>query len=202
MFVCDTTGSMGDELSYLQAELMDIIQRVKKQNGNIPLRLSVNFYRDEGEEYVVRSFPFTEDFDRAVQNLGQQTAEGGGDYEEAVEEALSDAIHGHEWSDAESAKLLFLVLDAPPHAAAKDQMQQLLLDAAERGIRVIPVIASGADQNTEFLMRSFALGTGGSYVTLTNDSGIGDGHLEPSVGETEVYKLNDLLLEIINDYLQ
>lgn len=76
MFVCDTTGSMGDELSYLQAELMDIIQRVKKQNGNIPLRLSVNFYRDEGEEYVVRSFPFTEDFDRAVQNLGQQTAEG------------------------------------------------------------------------------------------------------------------------------
>lgn len=91
---------MGDELSYLQAELMDIIQRVKKQNGNIPLRLSVNFYRDEGEEYVVRSFPFTEDFDRAVQNLGQQTAEGGGDYEEAVEEALSDAIHGHEWSDA------------------------------------------------------------------------------------------------------
>lgn len=51
-------------------------------------------------------------------------------------------------------------------------------------------------------MRSFALGTGGSYVTLTNDSGIGDGHLEPSVGETEVCKLNDLLLEIINDYLQ
>lgn len=201
MFVCDTTGSMRDELSYLQTELEDIIRRVKKDNSNIPVRLSVNFYRDHGDSYVTRPFPFTDSIDTALGNLKAQSAAGGGDFEEAVEEALADALYQHQWSEAASAKLLFLILDAPPHAAAATSMKKLLTDAAEKGIRIIPVTGSGIDQNTEFLMRSLSVGTGGTYVALTNDSGVGNGHLDPSVGQTETKKLNDLLVEIINDYL-
>ena len=201
MFVCDTTGSMGDELSYLQQELADIILRVKKQNGNIPLRLSVNFYRDNGDEYVVRSFPFVSDVNTAISNLQAQSADGGGDFEEAVEQALNDAIYKHEWSSTASAKLLFLILDAPPHDSAKAEMQKLVAAAAKNGIRIIPVTASGIDKNTEYLMRALSTGTGGTYVTLTNDSGIGGSHIEPTIGESKVYKLNDLLVNIINDYL-
>lgn len=202
MFVCDTTGSMGDELSYLQADLADIIRQVQSKNGNIPLRLSVNFYRDEGDEYVVRSFPFTTDVNAAIADLNRQEAAGGGDFEEAVDQALDDAIHRHEWSDTATAKLLFLILDAPPHASDKEDMQKLLTAAAEQGIRVIPVTASGIDQTTEYLMRAFSVGTGGTYVTLTSDSGIGGEHLEPTIGETEVYPLNELLVRIINEYLE
>lgn len=201
MFVCDTTGSMGDELSYLQQELADIILRVKKQNGNIPLRLSVNFYRDNGDEYVVRPFPFVSDVNTAISNLQAQSADGGGDFEEAVEQALNDAIYKHEWSSNASAKLLFLILDAPPHDSAKAEMQKLVAAAAKNGIRIIPVTASGIDKNTEYLMRALSTGTGGTYVTLTNDSGIGGSHIEPTIGESKVYKLNDLLVNIINDYL-
>lgn len=201
MFVCDTTGSMGDELSYLQQELADIILRVKKQNGNIPLRLSVNFYRDNGDEYVVRPFPFVSDVNTAISNLQAQSADGGGDFEEAVEQALNDAIYKHEWSSTASAKLLFLILDAPPHDSAKAEMQKLVAAAAKNGIRIIPVTASGIDKNTEYLMRALSTGTGGTYVTLTNDSGIGGSHIEPTIGESKVYKLNDLLVNIINDYL-
>ncbi|MDD6237172.1 MAG: VWA domain-containing protein [Clostridiales bacterium] len=201
MFVCDTTGSMGDELSYLQQELADIILRVKKQNGNIPLRLSVNFYRDTGDEYVVRPFPFVSDVNTAINNLKAQSADGGGDFEEAVEQALNDAIYKHDWSSTASAKLLFLILDAPPHDSAKAEMQKLLTAAAQNGIRIIPVTASGIDKNTEYLMRALSTGTGGTYVTLTDDSGIGGSHIEPTIGESKVYKLNDLLVNIINDYL-
>ena len=201
MFVCDTTGSMGDELSYLQQELSDIILRVKKQNGNIPLRLSVNFYRDKEDQYVVRPFPFVDEVNTAISNLKAQSAEGGGDFEEAVEQALNDAIYKHEWSPNASAKLLFLILDAPPHDSAKAEMQKLMTAAAKNGIRIIPVTASGIDKNTEYLMRALSTGTGGTYVTLTDDSGIGGSHIKPTIGESKVYKLNDLLVNIINDYL-
>ncbi|MBO4497417.1 MAG: hypothetical protein J5739_04345, partial [Lachnospiraceae bacterium] len=48
MFTIDTTGSMSDEIRYLQKELENVIIRVKNDCGNIPVRLSVNFYRDHG----------------------------------------------------------------------------------------------------------------------------------------------------------
>ena len=37
MFVIDTTGSMGDEITYLQSEVKDVIQRIKSQNDNITI---------------------------------------------------------------------------------------------------------------------------------------------------------------------
>lgn len=202
MFVCDTTGSMGDELSYLQQELEDIIKRVKKDNGNIPLRLSVNFYRDEGDAYVVSSNPFVTNVDQAIAKLKEQSANGGGDFEEAVDKALEDALNNHQWSDSASAKLLFLVLDAPPHPDKTAQMQKILAKAAEMGVRIIPVAASGIDQNTEFILRALSVGTGGTYVTLTDDSGVGGSHLDPTIGDAPVYKLNELLVKIVNRYLK
>jgi len=47
-----------------------------------------------------------------------------------------------------------------------------------------------------------ASATGGTYLFLTDDSGIGSDHLEPAVGEYEVTLLNDLLVEVINRYVQ
>ncbi|MCL2487469.1 MAG: VWA domain-containing protein [Oscillospiraceae bacterium] len=200
MFVVDTTGSMRDELEFLQEELADIIARVKAED-KYPMRLSVNFYRDEGDEYVVRPFPFTTDTDKAVSDLRKQHADGGGDFEEAVEQALQDAIHGHDWNGDAYAKLLFLILDAPPHDFAAEDMRRLVRDAAEQGIRIIPIAGSDTDQNTEFLMRAIDIATGGAYLPLTDDSGVGDAHMAPT-GESSVYKLNDLLVKIIGDYMK
>src|SRR5690606_28197460 len=115
MFVIDTTGSMGDELSYIKAELGDVITRVQSELGNdFGLRLSVNVYRDHGDQYLVRSFPFTTDVPTALGQLAAQSADGGGDFPEAVEAALQDAIFEHEWSPSARARLMFVVLDAPP----------------------------------------------------------------------------------------
>ncbi|CAM3513201.1 vWA domain-containing protein [Marinicrinis lubricantis] len=205
MFVVDTTGSMGDELEYLKTELEDVVERVQQTyNQELAIRTSVNFYRDHGDDYVIKSFPFAESVRTSVELIRQQKANGGGDYEEAVEEALLNAIEEHEWSEEAAARLLFLVLDAPPHRTDEniEELHQALSSAAEKGIRIIPVASSGIDQETEFLLRSIAQITGGSYVFLTDHSGIGGDHLEASVGMYEVEYLNDLLVKLIEEYIQ
>ena len=199
MFVIDTTGSMSDELRYIQTELNDIVKRVAK-NNQIDVRLSVNFYRDTQDEYTVRSYPFTENLSEAVNAINMQEANGGGDYEEAVEKALDDAVNNHDWNE-DNIKLMFLVLDAPPHYSAKSELPQILYDAAAEGIRIIPVASSGVDTETEYLCRTFAIATGGTYTFLTDHSGVGGSHLEPTVGYYQVEKLNDMIVRIIESYL-
>ncbi|WP_127534704.1 VWA domain-containing protein [Paenibacillus kobensis] len=203
MLVVDTTGSMSDELHYLEAELKDVVTRVAKDNQNqLDLRISPNFYRDIYDDYTVKPYPFTRNVDEAVRQIADQEAFGGGDFPEAVEEAVEDAIDNHEWSQEALARLLFLVMDAPPHheKSVVEQMQRLTERAAEEGIRIIPVASSGVDIATEHLMRYMAVATGGTYIFLTDHSGVGNGHLKPAVGEYEVLPLNDLLVNIINRY--
>lgn len=200
MFVIDTTGSMGDELAYIQTELNSIIARITEEK-QVDVRLSVNFYRDTEDEYIVRSSDFTSDIDEAALVLNKQYASGGGDYPEAVEQALETAVQSS-WQE-ESVKLMFLILDAPPHYSQEicDSLQNSLFTASAQGIRIIPVASSGVDTETEFLCRSFSLLTGGTYTFLTNHSGIGGDHLEPTVGYYQVEKLNDMIVRIIESYL-
>ncbi|GGG77672.1 vWA domain-containing protein [Paenibacillus radicis (ex Gao et al. 2016)] len=205
MFVIDSTGSMQDELDYLAAELKDVVGRVSKEHANqLAIRISTNFYRDIHDDYVVKPFPFTNNIDKAIGQIASQKAKGGGDYPEAVEQALRDAVREHDWSDEARARLMFLVLDAPPHHESQiiDELQDLIGEAASQGIRIIPVVSSGTDVQTEYLMRFMAVSTGGTYLFLTDDSGIGGEHLEPAAGEYEVKLLNDLLVETINRYVQ
>lgn len=203
MLMIDTTGSMGDELEYIKVELKDVIERVRKEQ-NIDIRVSVNFYRDEGDEYVVKYFDFRENIDDCVTILGQQYSDGGGDYPEAVHTAINNVLQ-HNWR-ADAVKLCFFVLDAPPHDEAEIQginsgMLKDVATMASKGIRFISVVSSGADSGVEVLMRSFAVMTGGTYLFLTNDSGIGGDHQEPTDTEYQVEPLNDCMVRVIKDYV-
>jgi len=96
-----------------------------------------------------------------------------------------------------------MVLDAPPHntASIRESLHESIMAASKKGIRIIPVASSGVDKDTEFLLRAFAMTTGGTYTFLTDDSGIGGSHLEPTVGDYEVEHLNDMLVRIIEEYI-
>src|SRR5258708_7458084 len=59
--VLDTTGSMGDELAYLQGEFDAIATTVHARFPNMTPRYSLVLYRDKGDEYVTRPFAFTTD---------------------------------------------------------------------------------------------------------------------------------------------
>lgn len=204
MFMIDATGSMGDELNYLKEELSDVVRRVKAESEQmVDIRVSANVYRDKGDEYVVRSFPFTNDMSKVLTNLSAQNAGGGGDFEEAVEEGLDDGINKHDWSEDATARIMFLVLDAPPHNTPENlaKIQKAVTNAAKKGIRIIPVTSSGIDKNTEFLMRFLSIVTGGTYVFLTDHSGIGNSHIEPTIGKYDVEYLNNLMVRLIKAYL-
>ena len=95
------------------------------------------------------------------------------------------------------------MLDASPHADQPEviaSIQRSIREAARLGIRIVPVTASGIQKDTEFLMKFFGLATNGTYTFLTDHSGIGSKHLEPTTDEYKVELLNDLLVRIITEY--
>jgi hypothetical protein len=200
-FVVDATGSMGDEIQYLKEELNDIINKTAEKYKEVNLRLASVFYRDHGDEFLTRQTDFDKDIKRLLGFIQNQSAGGGGDTPEAVEEALTVALNSLHWTEGSRARILFLVLDAPPHDAAKDQMHVLIRQAAEKGIRIVPVVCSGIDKSAEYLMRCIALATNGSYVFLTDDSGVGNPHIKPTTDEFKVELLNNLMQRLIGEMI-
>ncbi len=200
MFVVDTTGSMSDELAYLQVEIQDVIERVETETG-ASIRTSVNFYRDEGDEYVVKYYDFRDDAAEVSSLVAEQSASGGGDEPEAVHTALNNALNEHDWSDDSTVKLMFLVLDAPPHDddEIKAEILSLTEQAAAMGVRIIPVAASGADEYTQQLLRGMAIMTGGTFIFLDDNSGVGYSHTVTETDYTSEY-LNEMMIRIIAGY--
>ena len=200
-FMVDATGSMGDELEFLKMDLKKVINEGQKTNTQLKISTATVFYRDEGDEYVVKHSPFTEDINQTTEFISQQRADGGGDFPEAVDKALVQ-LNQLQWQPEARTRIAFLVLDAPPHnkPAVISSIQYSVKTAAASGIKLIPVVASGIDKTTEFLMRFIAMYTNGTYVFITDHSGIGNKHLEPSVGEYQVEKLSDLMVRLIKKY--
>lgn len=196
-FVVDATGSMGDEIKYLQDELNDVIANVSAKNKDVKLRTGAVFYRDRSDEYLTRFIDFQNEPAPLMQFINEQYAKGGGDYQEAVEDALTTALDSMHWDSDARAKIVFLILDAPPHDAAREKMKRIMMQGAAMGVRMVPIVCSGVDKSTEYLMRSLALATNGSYVFLTDDSGVGDKHIKPTTDDYKVELLNDLLQRVI-----
>jgi hypothetical protein len=200
-FVVDATGSMKDEIEFLKLELEDVVRNTMEKYKSLTLRASAVFYRDKGDEYLTRMSGFSDDLLKTLNFIKLQRAEGGGDYPEAVDKALGTALDSLQWNKETRAKILFLVLDAPPHHETIQRMQQLTIKAAAMGIRIVPIACSGTDKSTEFLLRSMALATNGTYTFLTNNSGVGNSHIEPTTDKYEVELLNNLLQRIIGQLL-
>jgi len=182
--------------------LNDVLLRSKNELPNMNLHVGSVFYRDQGDQYLTRVSPFTENIATLINFVKLQNADGGGDFPEAVHTALSTAIDQQSWSSNARTRLLFLVLDAPPHHedAVIQSIQASVEKAAQKGIKIIPITASGIDKDTEFMMRFISIATNGTYVFITNDSGIGNSHLSPTVGKYDVEYLNNLMVRLIKKY--
>lgn len=203
-FIVDATGSMSDEIAFLKDDLVDIINKVKSIRSGMKMRTAALFYRDEGDEYVTRHQDFTQDVSNTAGFVEKQNADGGGDYPEAVHTALERMIQDLSWDNKARTRIAFLILDAPAHyeSAIINSLHQTIGTCAKLGIKIIPVAASGVDKNTEFMLRFFANATGGTYVFITDDSGVGGKHLEASVGDYKVEQLNNLLIRLIASYTE
>src|ERR1019366_6595608 len=67
----------------------------------------------------------------------------------------------------------------------------------KRGIALYPIACSGYDEACEFVMRSCALLTGSRFLFLTNDSGVGNSHAEPTIPYYQVERLEKLMIRTI-----
>jgi len=201
-FVVDATGSMGDEIEFLKEEIAEIMYQAKGDNKKLLMKFANVFYRDNGDEYITKHSDFTKVLSETGAFIDEQGAAGGGDGPEAVEQALDLAINTLSWTDDARSKILFLVLDAPPHNRKdiREKIKTLNRTAAEKGIRIVPITGSGLNKSTEYLMRAMALCTNGTYTFLTDHSGIGEGHIEPTTDSYDVQLMTDLMVDIIKNY--
>ena len=202
LFVFDATGSMGDELHYLQAEMKDVISRASAATGGLNIRTGAVVYRDHGDEYITRISRLTDNIKTTQAFIDKQHANGGGDFPEAIPEALMAALNSAGWNENVRARIAFLVLDAPCHqdSATIALLHEQVLNAAAMGVRIVPVVCSGLDKAGELLMRSIALATNGTSFFLTDDSGIGHSHLKPTTDSLKVEHLNDMLVRTIVEF--
>ena len=206
MLVVDVTGSMGDEISFLKAELADVINRIAAYDSKTTIRLAMLFYRDTDDKVPFDYYDFTDVTDagglaKQQAALDKQYATGGGDYPEAVDEALDIAVN-KQWSTGATTKIIFHVLDAPAHSGDKyeTKLVNATKTAAEKGIRICPIICSGAAELTEYTMREAAIYTGGTFIFVTDDSGFGGSLHDPDLPNVTVELLNSLMVRLVKGY--
>ncbi|MEL7545214.1 MAG: VWA domain-containing protein [Pseudomonadota bacterium] len=195
LLTLDATGSMSDEMQYLQAELVAILDRVRSRQPDLDIRAGFIVYRDDGDDYVVREVAFSNDLDAFKTALGDQAAQGGGDMPEAMHEALGRGLD-FEWRD-DAVKINLLVADAPPHNRHIEASWKSGLISRSRGIHIVSLAASGIDDRAEFMMRALSQLTNARYLFLTDDSGVGLPHAEPTVDCYVVTRLDQLVERVV-----
>ncbi|MEA3011174.1 MAG: hypothetical protein QOJ91_2866 [Sphingomonadales bacterium] len=199
LLAIDTTGSMGDEISYLKSELRTILADIRRTHSGLDIRLGLIAYRDEGDDFVTHSYPFVSSLDSMQANLQTQYADGGGDYPEAMDLALARAV-AQDWRP-DAVKSLLLVADAPPHDENIGKAWRAAETARAKRIQIVPVAASGVGDVAEYVMRAMAAATQSRYIFLTDDSGIGNPHAAPAVDCYLVTRLDTLVRRVLDSQI-
>ncbi len=203
-FLIDTTGSMGDELRYVNREVVSIVRRVRATVPNVSVRVGGVFYRDRQDQTPLQRLGFSTDVQRFSRAMTRIHASGGGDYPEDLEAGLQQAMRGLSWRQGNAVRVLVVIADAPPqrYSDARYRYGDAMRDAAARGIRLLPVAASGANRTVEYLFRALGAFTATPYTYLTDDSGVGNPHLEADTDRVAVEKFSDLLVRMITSDLR
>ena len=173
VFLVDATGSMADEIDKLKASLRSISAEVSRLPSQPDLCFGLVAYRDKGDAFLLRSHDLTNDLDGFLRGaLNPLQAAGGGDYPEAMNEALHETVHNLSWRGDGATRLVVLLADAPPHLDyGGPYYDDDMMAALGKGIKIFTVGASGLDRQGEFIQRQIAQYTGGQFVFLTYAQG-------------------------------
>jgi Mg-chelatase subunit ChlD len=174
VFVLDTTGSMGGLIDGAKQRIWGIINEVMQKPTKPRVRVGLVAYRDNGDEYVTRLLPITEDLDKAYTTLMDYRAGGGGDTPENVRKALAEGVRGAGWSKARRglAQIVFLVGDAPPQNYAQEPDVLVTTAEAVRKNMIVNTIQCGNLDGTREIWQTIALRGEGKYFAIAQDGGV------------------------------
>ncbi|AFY37221.1 von Willebrand factor type A [[Leptolyngbya] sp. PCC 7376] len=180
LFCFDTTISMYRFLEQVRSDLGRLSRVIQ---DNIPKSrvgvIAYGDYCDAKTAYVTRSLGLTTDIDTISQFLWRVQKTDGGDFPEAVEEALF-AANQVNWRLG-SRRAIALIGDAPPHGVIDSTRnckyghfwQQEIKTLKRKGIKLY-AIQCGRQRDTERVFREMARETGGVYLNLSNISDLVD----------------------------
>lgn len=206
LFLLDATGSMGDEIGQLTDNIATIAGQVDALAPQADIRFGMTLYRDDVDEFTTATYDLTDDVEAFGRALDEVTADGGGDYPEALDEGLAEALEAPSWRPAgEALQLVFVVGDAPPQVGRQVDTPYTasLQEAMSRGVKVFPIASSGTDDVAELVFRQLAQATGGRFVFLAYGAGgaaLGSG-TDIAATDYEELSLDQLVVRLIAEEL-
>lgn len=108
--VLDTTGSMEKVFDNLKKNLVDDIYKTFSKNK---ININFVFFKDYGERYLYNITSFTSNKKEIQSYLDSEYVEGGGDFPEAINEAIFASLTRSNWSS--NSKLIIVLTDSMPH---------------------------------------------------------------------------------------
>ena len=174
VFVLDTTGSMGGLIDGAKQRIWGIINEVMQKPSKPRVRVGLVAYRDNGDDYVTKILPITEDLDKAYTTLMDYQASGGGDTPENVRKALAEGVKKAGWSPSKIglAQIVFLVGDAPPQNYAQEPDVLVTTAEAVRKNMIVNTIQCGDLNGTREIWQSIARRGEGKYFAIAQDGGV------------------------------
>jgi predicted RND superfamily exporter protein len=123
VFVFDSTSSMAEFLKQVKSKITNLVVTFKQL---VPTaRIGLITYRDKGDEFITKKHPLTYGTKSLQLFLRDIDPVGGGDREEAVDEALRVAIEEFKWRE-HSKKIILVIGDAPPHQEDMPTVKKLI----------------------------------------------------------------------------
>ena len=117
VFVIDTTGSMGSEISVVKENIINYVNRFA--NSNIPYYIAVVDYRDFADRAEDNDYPysvlldFTNDNGEILSGVNELSLGNGGDTEETVFSGLVNGLNELHWGE-DTVRKVILIGDAAP----------------------------------------------------------------------------------------
>ncbi len=162
VIVFDSSGSMKGELDEVKSKIQRIggalTQMIHKT------RIGVCTYRDQGDDYVVKGLPLTNNIGQIVTFLNTITAKGGGDLPEAVDEGLRWAIQNNTFN-RNARKVILVFGDAPPHANKSIICQKWASEFRNKQRGVVSTVTCRSAQKLDEFVAIAQIGGGESFLT-------------------------------------
>jgi hypothetical protein len=159
----DSTGSMGGEIREVKEQIKRIGDTIIKL---VPkARIGICTYRDEGEEYVVRGLPLTNDTQAIESYLRGVTADAGGDQPEAVQEGLRWAVEENQFRN-NARKVILVFGDAPPHRSDHDECLRIASDFHRYSKGIVSTVTCRRSSALPEFDEIAQMGGGESFLTV------------------------------------